>query len=146
MVTLENSNHFLSFLVFCDSKIQTTYSRAGFFLVHGIWGLSCKTWRLGTVVIEIALSHISGGGCRCWLELGWGCLQENPHVTSLLGLSFPTTWWLNSKRGRGKKKEGQSGRIIIYFWSSFGSHIDHVSLYHCLRQAWVSVQIQEERT
>ena len=61
---------------------------------HGIWGLSWKSGRLGTVSFDGLFTHMSGSQLGHQLGLSARRLMC---VASPCGLGFLTAWWLGSR-------------------------------------------------
>lgn len=60
---------------------------------------------------------------------GWlGVSTRKPRCAFCLWLKFPHNMVSGFQKRKREKEKEESGRVVIFFWSSLGSQIDHFFL------------------
>lgn len=97
----------------------------GLSLLHDVWGLSWKTWRLGLCSSEGSSTHKSSGCC-------WWMLRTSMWYFRMAGLHFLREWWIDF---RGDCWESGEKEREITVMTSVGSH-GSINLCHILVTEW----------
>lgn len=98
-----------------------------------------KTWMLGTGIMWITISHISGGWCRCWLEAWLWLSERKPTRGFFTWLEVPCNMvpWF-------QERQRQRERAVFFPLPNLRSCRASLLFYSPGRHKFS--QIQEERT